>query len=105
VKTRIFLVVGCPGSGKSWCLNQLRADFHGVEHDVPLKRSHADYVEAILRQVPHATKPLLTETPFGVSDITVPLKGQGLEVVPMFIIEEGPRHRGPLPRSGRPACS
>lgn len=80
---KIFLVVGCPGSGKSWVCEKLSKQFQYVRHDDHLK----GYVPEIVRQAKTATKPLLIETPFSVSQIKDPLEKQGFEVVPLYIQE------------------
>lgn len=86
--TKIYLVVGVPGSGKSWCCEQLVNKFTYVHHDgyIYLKQPGA-YMKAILGALPSATKPLLIEAPFSVSEIMEPLKKEGHDVIPLFIIE------------------
>ena len=81
---KIFLVVGCPGSGKSWVCNQVAKQYHYVRHDDYIERN---YVSEIVKQSKTATKPLLIETPFSVSQIKEPLEKQGFEVVPLYIQE------------------
>ena len=83
VKKKIFMVVGCPGSGKSWVCEKLSKQFQYVRHDDHLK----GYVPEIVRQAKTATRPLLIETPFSVSQIKEPLEKQGFEVVPLYIQE------------------
>jgi predicted kinase len=83
VKKKIFMVVGCPGSGKSWVCEKLSGKFQYVRHDDNPK----GYVPEIVRQAKTATKPLLIETPFSVSQIKEPLEKQGFEVVPLYIQE------------------
>lgn len=83
VKKKIFMVVGCPGSGKSWVCEKLSKQFQYVRHDDHLK----GYVPEIARQAKTATRPLLIETPFSVSQIKEPLEKQGFEVVPLYIQE------------------
>ena len=83
MKKKIFMVVGCPGSGKSWVGEQLKEKFQYIRHDDNPK----GYVPEIVRQAKTATKPLLIETPFSVSQIKEPLEKQGFEVVPLYIQE------------------
>lgn len=82
---KIYMVVGCPGSGKSWVCNQLRDRFEYVPHDDYL--NNAKHIEATVRAAKTATKPLLIETPFSVSQIRDPLEKLGFEVVPVYIQE------------------
>lgn len=84
VKKKIFMVVGCPGSGKSWVGEQLKQKYEYVRHD----DHKTGYVDAIARRAKSATKPLLIETPFSVSQIKEPLEKQGFEVVPLYIQEK-----------------
>lgn len=80
----IYLVIGCPGSGKSWVCEQLRDQYEYVPHDSYL--NNALHIEATVRAAKTATKPLLIETPFSVSQIKDPLE-KGFRVVPVFIQE------------------
>lgn len=79
----IYLVVGAPGSGKSWVCEQLKGTFEYVPHDLYPKT----YIAEVLERVKTAPKPLLIETPFSVSKIVEPLNQAGYSVIPVFIIE------------------
>lgn len=79
----IYMVIGCPGSGKSWVCNQLADRFEYMKHDdYP---NHTAYVSAI--SLRNNTKPLLIETPFSVSQIKESLEKKGFVIVPVFIQE------------------
>lgn len=83
---KAYMVVGCPGSGKSWVCGQLREAFHYVPHD-----DHRDtnkYLAAIVRASDIADKPLLIETPFSMSQILEPLQTHGFSVHCVFIQED-----------------
>lgn len=80
-----FLVIGCPGSGKSWVCDQMRSQLHYVPHDAALGTS---YLRAIDRAAISATKPLLLETPFSISQIMDPLAKSGFRITPVFIQEK-----------------
>ena len=83
--SKIYLVVGTPGSGKTWVCKQLQDKFDYLAHDdYPNDKA---YVSNILQLLDFATKPVLIETPFSVSQITEPLMREGYEVIPIFIIE------------------
>lgn len=86
----IYLVVGVPGSGKSWVCEQLRDKFEYVHHDgyIGHIKQPEVYVDAILQKAKSATKPLLTEAPFSISQIKDPLEAQGFKVIPVFILED-----------------
>jgi hypothetical protein len=80
----VFMVIGCPGSGKSWVCEQLKDRFHYVPHDAFLG---VGYLRAIDKQLRIATKPLLIEAPFSISQIKDPLERAGFTVTPVFIQE------------------
>lgn len=84
MQKQIYMVIGCPGSGKSWVCNQLRDRYHYVSHD-----DYVDtfYLDAIVRESTTAKKPLLIEAPFSISQLKDPLEGKGYSVTPIFIQE------------------
>src|SRR3981189_320255 len=86
---QIYMVIGCPGSGKSWVCEQLKNLYDYVPHDNYLmgSKSTSLYIEAIIAMQKGARKPLLIETPFSVSQIKDPLEKRGLRITPVFIQE------------------
>lgn len=97
---QIYMVIGCPGSGKSWVCEQLRDRYHYVSHDDYLDMS---YLSAIVRESATAKKPLLVETPFSISQLKDPLEKKGYSVTPVFIQESGDVIRiRYLKREGKP---
>ena len=77
---KIYLIVGAPGSGKTWVCNQLRANYNYLPHDeFPTPKA---YISAIKRLALISEKPLLIETPFSVSTYM-----DQLAVTPVFLIE------------------
>lgn len=86
---KIYMVVGCPCSGKSWVCDQLKDRFEYVRHDdyIAGKNGDAAYIAAIKVRAVTAQKPLLIETPFSMSQLEGPLAGHGFEVKPVFIQE------------------
>lgn len=84
-KQKIYLLVGTPGSGKTWVATQLRSKFSHLAHD-NFPRT-GDYLEATKKTAAESSKPVLIETPFSVSQIIGPLKDSGFDVTPLFIIE------------------
>lgn len=103
----IYLVIGVPASGKSWVCEQLTAQFEYAPHDAYISGTSKtnSYIAAIVRAHKVATKPLLIETPFSVSQIKEPLEAHGYNVVSVFIIEDDKtleerykaRERKPIP--------
>jgi hypothetical protein len=85
-----YMVIGCPGSGKTWVCDQLKDKFHLVHHDLFIGMAGDTYVKEILKQSKTSTKPLLIEAPFSVNKIKDPLEEAGLKIVPVFIQE--PHH-------------
>lgn len=86
--TPVYLIVGCPGSGKSWICNQLAEQFSYVAHDDFIGKGNNKYPEAIIRAARTSPRPVLCETPFSVSQLLEPLTKAGCRVVPVFIIEK-----------------
>lgn len=81
------MIIGCPGSGKTWVTEQCKDQFEFVHHDLFIGMAGSKYVDAILDAAKTAKKPLLIEAPFSISQIKDPLEAAGLEVVPVFIQE------------------
>lgn len=90
VKETIYLVVGVPGSGKSWICEQLKDRFTYCHHDGYIGHiAHPEaYVDGILEAAKETEKPILAEAPFSVSAIKNPLEWHGHRVVPLYIIED-----------------
>lgn len=84
----IWMVVGCPGSGKSWVCEQLEDKFEYVHHDLYIKMAGDTYVKEIIKRSKDATKPLLIEAPFSMRAIMEPLQEKGFKVIPVFIQEK-----------------
>lgn len=83
----IYLVVGTPGSGKTWVCKQLETKFAYLSHDDFINQSSVDYTNAAARLADYSNVPILIETPFSVSKIVEPLMKRGFVVIPVFIIE------------------
>ncbi len=82
------MVVGCPGSGKSWVCDQLKDSFNYVHHDLRIGMAGDTYVKDIIKESEKpGTKDLLIEAPFSVSQIKDPLEAHGLKLTPVFIQE------------------
>jgi hypothetical protein len=99
----IYMVIGCPGAGKSWVCNQLVDKYEYIAHD---DYKHAEkYLQVILTR--KGARPLLIETPFSISKLKDPLETAGHHVVPVFIIEDAAtvsaryaaRENKPIPQS------
>lgn len=89
-KPEIYMVVGVPGSGKSWVCEQMQDKFTYVHHDgyIGHIKQPEKYVEAIVEKAAKSSKPMLTEAPFSVSKLKEPLEAQGFKVETVFIIED-----------------
>lgn len=86
---RAYLIVGSPGVGKTWVMSKLEDQYQVLHHDTYIGRN---YVQAIYEAVSKASKPILIETPFSMSQIIDPLDKAGIEVIPVFIIETDEIH-------------
>jgi hypothetical protein len=81
----IYLVVGAPGSGKTWLCRQLKDKFTYIPHDENIiPKQHLDKTIAAASW---SDKPILIDTPFSVTQIVEPLKRLGLKITPVFVIE------------------
>lgn len=81
----LYILVGSPGSGKTWVMNQLEEQYRVIPHDAHIDK---DYLGAILSTLVNSGKPVLIETPFSMSKIVGPLEETGYRVEPVFIIED-----------------
>lgn len=83
---KIHLLVGVPASGKSWVSDQLKDKYEVIEHD--LYRLKPAYISALLSAASKGSnKPILANTPFGMSEIQASLVANGHKVNPVFILE------------------
>jgi predicted kinase len=90
---KAYMVIGCPGSGKSWVCDQLKNKFDYVHHDAFIGMAGDTYVNEIVRRSEGAKRPLLLEAPFSISKIKEPLERAGFQITPVFI-QEDPRTIG-----------
>lgn len=84
----IYMVVGVPGSGKTWVLDKLGDKFDILRHDDFINKNPNSYVNAIVHLSGISKKPIVIEAPFSVSQTIDPLERAGLEVIPVFIVED-----------------
>jgi TPP-dependent 2-oxoacid decarboxylase len=84
----VDLIVGCPGAGKTWVAERLKDRYELVHHDACAGMSGKRYVNAIKAAAASATKPILAEAPFSVSQIRRPLEAAGYDVRPVYIQEK-----------------
>lgn len=85
---KAFMVVACPGAGKTWVCEQLKELFDYVHHDLFIGMEGDRYVREIIARSQNATKPLLIEAPFSISQIKDPLERAGFQITPVFIQED-----------------
>jgi hypothetical protein len=84
----VDLIVGCPGSGKTWVTERLKDSHQLVHHDAYAGMTGKRYVNAIKAAAASATKPILAEAPFSVSQIRRPLEAAGYDVRTVTIQEK-----------------
>lgn len=82
---KTILLVGIPGVGKTTITRQLAHAYTVVEHDDFIGRE-ADYAPAVARAA-RADRPVIANTPFGMSELMLQLEAFGCEVEPVFVIE------------------
>lgn len=85
---KLFMLVGCPGTGKTWVANQMKDAMNHIPHDNFLKNRQG-YLNQIAAQFKDQNnkKPILIETPFSVSQLREPLEQQGIKVECVYIQE------------------
>lgn len=83
MKPTVYLICGVPGSGKTWVAKQLRDQFTYVPYDDHRK---AGIVSAL--KAKRGLSPLVTECPFGESELKAELEKAGFDVRPYFITED-----------------
>ena len=90
MRQKVYLVIGVPGSGKSWVCNQLKDKFVYKNHDARLGHANQPelYINDILEAAEGATKPILIEAPFSISAIKDPIEEAGYEVEPIVIADD-----------------
>jgi len=102
---KIYLLVGCPGVGKSWVTRQLASSFTPIEHD-EYRDYEERYVPTLLRIARTGTKPVIANTPFGVSEIMAEIDRGGGVCVPIFIVDAEERVKARYEaRDGKPIPS
>jgi ribose 1,5-bisphosphokinase PhnN len=79
----IVLVVGCPGSGKTFVCESVRGHYLYVPHDLYKEREYPIYLLKSVSQ----EKPVIGEIPFGLSKLQAACE-RGAKVVPVFLYEE-----------------
>lgn len=85
---KIYMVVGCPGSGKSWVTEQLKDKFSHIRHDDFVGKGADAYLKEIVKQTKGEGKPLLIESPFSIRQLKDPLEKNGAKVECVFIQEK-----------------
>lgn len=83
--SEVTIIVGSPGSGKSWITKQLKNKFEVVEHDLYLDKSK--YISALAAAAKDGKK-VLGESPFGISEIMERLAHERIACNPVFVIED-----------------
>lgn len=86
-KRKVHLIVGCPGSGKSWVADKLKEKYHHIKHDDFIGQNSNGYLREILKQAKETGRPILIESPFSVRQLKEPLEQSGVPVECVFIQE------------------
>lgn len=81
---KIYLLAGCPGVGKSWLTRQLIGKYTPIEHD-EYRDDPRDYIRALMKAA-RGDKPVIANTPFGVSEIMSDIDQAGGICIPIFVV-------------------
>ncbi len=84
---KIYLLIGCPGVGKSWVAAQLKDKYLHLEHD-DFKGREQRYVPCLIEAAGMGDKPVLANTPFGITELMTEIGRKGCICVPIFIIDK-----------------
>jgi len=84
----IYLLIGCPATGKSWVCNQLTDLYNYIPHDNYLGKSEQYHLDTIEQSANASDKPTLIDTPLFISKFKVNLEAKGFKVIPVFINED-----------------
>lgn len=77
----IYLLCGVPGSGKTWVAKQL-SGFQWVPHD---DHKIEDYPKVLIKAEKSASKPILAEAPFRITDLIAQLKKANISVKTFYV--------------------
>lgn len=81
MKSKVYLICGVSGSGKTWVCKQLQDKFTYIPHDEHYK----DQVEAVLK-ASSPDKSVITECPFAERVLKQQMEEKGLDIIPLFVI-------------------
>lgn len=83
-----YLLIGVPGSGKTWIMNKLRSQFYCISHDDFTLAGLGDLIpKEVSMTALTSSRPLLLDCPFGEDALYEALTRQGIPVVPLVIVE------------------
>jgi hypothetical protein len=83
IDNMIYILVGVPGSGKTWISDQLKEHCTVVEQDDYIGQ---DYIKALRKaHLAYPTTPILANAPFGLSHL---MEALGSTCEPVFILED-----------------
>jgi predicted kinase len=93
---KVTIIVGTPGSGKTWVANQIRDTHTVVDHDSNNGLDAQAYAQAIAARVNARVlaarlpldKPVVAEAPFSLSKLQEALSRQGIASEAVFITEQ-----------------
>ncbi len=99
--SKVILLCGVPGAGKSWVIGQLGDKYHYVSHDqIPTREKLVRHCFAAAA----GPRPVVVDCPFAERLLRDELEASGMQVVPVFIVEApGVVARRYEQREGKPA--
>jgi len=81
IKSKLYIVAGCSGSGKSWVCKQLTDKFEYISYDSNRKKN---YLDLLLRP---SDKPKLYDMPIRISTF-LKLHSDKFDITVVFILEQ-----------------
>jgi hypothetical protein len=84
---KVVLVVGVPGSGKSWACRQAGDGYAYVPQDAVFRKGATAHLDTLDRTARRSKKPVLSEVPFGETRLRSELEARGIEVKTVFVVE------------------
>lgn len=79
----VYLVIGVPGSGKTWVSRKVAHKTHYIPHDLHTD----DQFDVIMARLPDSDRPIITESPFMEKVIRRQLLDAGVDVRPYLVWE------------------
>ncbi len=84
----VYLLVGVPGSGKTWVLDRLPPDKFTIIRNDDFIDCMPEHTPAIVNASRAGGRPVICDVPFSMSMVTVPLGDAGVPMKAVYLIED-----------------